>query len=88
MIQGIGINADSNRTDGNLAVLREDLAKFQEAGFDYVEIAAHSLDVIIHGELIPNRLREVSKLVKAYGLKYTLHGPIQRILWIRVRELA
>ncbi|HHT73041.1 MAG TPA: sugar phosphate isomerase/epimerase [Firmicutes bacterium] len=75
MIQGIGINADSNRTDGNLAVLREDLAKFQEAGFDYVEIAAHSLDVIIHGELIPNRLREVSKLVKAYGLKYTLHGP-------------
>lgn len=75
MIQGIGINADSNRIDGNLSVLAEDLQKFLEAGFDYVEIAAHSLDVIIHGKLVPSRLKEVKKLLSSFNLKYTLHGP-------------
>jgi len=75
MIRGIGINADSGRIDGNLDILRADLQKFEEAGFDYAEIAAHSLDVIIHGEVVRERLAEVRKLVSEFRLKYTLHGP-------------
>ena len=75
MIMGIGINADSTRVNGQLSVLQEDLEKFQAAGFGWAEIAAHSLDVIIHGELRKERLQEVKKLLQCFDLRYTLHGP-------------
>ncbi|MGI6149121.1 MAG: sugar phosphate isomerase/epimerase [Firmicutes bacterium] len=84
MIQGIGINADSGRIDGRLDVLEADLRKFAEAGFEWVEIAAHSLDVLVHGSLIPSRLHEVKRLVSSFDLKYTLHCPDPTNLMDRV----
>lgn len=75
MIHGIGINADSGRINGDLAVLRADLEKFHEAGFEWVEIAAHSLDVLLHGKLVQTRLQEVKKVLAPFNFKYTLHGP-------------
>src|SRR5690554_803332 len=75
MTTRVGINADSSRIDGQLPLLKQDLEKFSDAGFDWVEIAAHSLDVIIFGELQKERLQEIKKLLGAFNFGYSLHGP-------------
>lgn len=75
MTTRVGINADSSRIDGQLPLLKQDLEKFSDAGFDWVEIAAHSLDVIIFGELQKGRLQEIKKLLGAFNFGYSLHDP-------------
>ncbi len=72
-IKGIGINADSSRIDGNLEVLREDLACFQRAGFDYVEIPVHGVDAILNGRLNPRQVKRVKEVLARFDLQYTVH---------------
>ncbi|MDP2210556.1 MAG: sugar phosphate isomerase/epimerase [Candidatus Aquicultor sp.] len=74
-VKGFGINADAGRLDGSLDLLARDLRYFQDIGFDYVEIPVHGVEVVRNGELIPERVREVSKLLKEFSLRYTVHAP-------------
>ncbi|AYO30088.1 sugar phosphate isomerase/epimerase [Biomaibacter acetigenes] len=75
MVKGVGINADSSTIDGNLNVLEGMLAFFEQKGFDYVEIPVHGVDCIVNGELMTPRLEKVKRILKSFGLKYTVHAP-------------
>lgn len=74
-IHGIGINADSTRIDGCLDVLRIDLDCFEKTGFDYVELPAHGLDMLVDGKLNTQQLRLIKDIIKDYTFEYTVHSP-------------
>jgi len=73
-IKGIGINAHGGRLDGDLELLEHDLARFQRAGFDYVEIPIHGVDAILNGRLNPRQVKRVKEMLAKFShLKYTTH---------------
>ena len=72
-IKGIGINAHAERIDGDLEVLAHDLAHFQRAGFDYVEIPIHGVDAILNGRLNLRQVRRIKEVLSKFGLRYTVH---------------
>lgn len=73
-IKGIGINAHGGRLDGSLELLEHDLACFQRAGFDYVEIPIHGVDAILNGRLNPRQVKRVKEVLANFPrLKYTAH---------------
>ncbi len=72
-IKGIGINAHAERIDGDLEVLAHDLAHFQRAGFDYVEIPIHGVDAILNGRLNLRQVRRIKEVLSKFGLHYTVH---------------
>jgi sugar phosphate isomerase/epimerase len=74
-IFGIGINADSTRIDGRLDVFKNDLERFEEVGFDYVELPIHGLDLLINGKLNKEQLNLVKEIIKDFPFKYTVHCP-------------
>jgi sugar phosphate isomerase/epimerase len=74
-VKGIGINIHSSRINGELALLQRDLDYFAACGFDYVEIPAHGVDVIIGGRLQPQRLRQVKQILARFPFSYTVHAP-------------
>lgn len=73
-ITGIGINADGGRLNGSLHVLEEDLAFFQQCGFDAVEISTHGLDLVIRGRVYQARLDQVRAITERYPFAYTIHA--------------
>ncbi|MDR3588386.1 MAG: sugar phosphate isomerase/epimerase [Negativicutes bacterium] len=74
-IAGIAINADAGLIDGNLKVLRKELALYQELGFSCVELAPHGLGAIYHGRLNQRRLQELQAILGEYPFRYAVHGP-------------
>ena len=72
-IKGIGINAHASHIDGDLEVLEQDLACFQQAGFDYVEIPVHGVDAILNGRLNPRQVKRIKEVLARFDLKYTVH---------------
>jgi sugar phosphate isomerase/epimerase len=74
-IKGIFINADGDHLGGSLAQLDEDLALFQQTGFDGAEISVHGLDVISGGRLLLDRVDRVRAITGRYDLAYTVHAP-------------
>ena len=74
-IKGIGIDAHSPRLDGRLEVLEHDLALFQRAGFDYVEIPVHGVDAILGGRLHERGVKQVQEVLAKFDLQYTVHSP-------------
>jgi sugar phosphate isomerase/epimerase len=72
-IKGIGINADSTRLDGSLELLEHDLALFQRAGFDYVEIPVHGVDAILNGRLNLRQVERIKEVLAKFDLQYTVH---------------
>lgn len=75
LIKGIGINAHSSRINGDIELLNEDLAYFEEVGFDYVEIPVHGVDGVLGGELNLKSIKKVKKALKKHNLKATVHCP-------------
>jgi sugar phosphate isomerase/epimerase len=75
MREKIGINADSFTINGDLKILEGFLRTFAEAGFAYVEIPVHGLDVIVNGSLSPRRLAETKSMLARYPFSYTVHSP-------------
>jgi sugar phosphate isomerase/epimerase len=74
-ITGICINGDVERLDGNLERLAEDLAYFQQCGFDGVEISVDGLDAIICGRLERSRVDRIRAITEQFDFVYTVHPP-------------
>ena len=74
-VKGVGIDIHSPRINGDLALLQHDLDYFAACGFDYVEIPAHGVDVIVAGRLQPQRLRQVKQILGRFPFSYTVHSP-------------
>lgn len=74
-INGFGINANANRLNGDLDLLKRDLTYFQEVGFDYVDIPIHGIKAERNGQLIVQRVQEISELLKKFPFRYTVHAP-------------
>lgn len=74
-IRGFAINADAGFIDGNLALLKRELAYYHESGFSHVELAPHGVGAIIGGRLERERLREVQALLADQPLGVVVHGP-------------
>jgi sugar phosphate isomerase/epimerase len=72
-IQGIGINAHAGRINGSLEALEGDLARFQRAGFDYVEIPVHGVDAILNGRLNLRQMKRIKEVLSRFDLRYTVH---------------
>ena len=74
-IKGIAINADAGKLDGDLNRLRQSLDYFQNNGYRYVELAPHSMGMIINGGLFKKRMAELLHILAGYPFHYTVHGP-------------
>lgn len=71
----IGINADAGRLDGDLTLLEEDLDLFRSLGFTHVEIPVHGVGVVVNGDLLSERVREVCRILAGFKFQYTVHAP-------------
>ena len=74
-IRGFAINADAGFIDGNLTLLKQELAYYHDIGFSHVELAPHGVGAIIGGRLERERLREVQALLAGQSLGVAVHGP-------------
>lgn len=87
-ISGIAVNADAGYIDGNLGLLRKELAHYREIGFSHVELAPHGVGAIIGGRLERERLREVQTVLNSQPLGVVVHGPNPLNLMNRGPEAA
>jgi sugar phosphate isomerase/epimerase len=76
-ITGISINADSGHLGGSLGQLADDLAFFEQCGFDGVELSIHGLDVVIHGRLQQGQMDRVREITRRFDFIYTVHPPMR-----------
>jgi sugar phosphate isomerase/epimerase len=74
-VKGFGINTDAAHLDGSLDTLARDLEFFAGLGFDYVEIPVHGVGAMAGGRLLPQRVKEVCRLLAKYPFHYTVHSP-------------
>lgn len=72
---GIGINAHSPRINGVLSVLRNDLERFKQFGFDFVEIPVHGVDGVVNGKLNERIMGNLEKILAEFPFKYSVHAP-------------
>jgi len=80
-ITGIGINAHPDHVNGEIERLQEDLQRFQDLGYDYVEIPIDVVDVVYCGRLNHDRMADLKALLGSFNLRYTVHAP--RVLDLR-----
>ncbi|HID56942.1 TPA: sugar phosphate isomerase/epimerase [Candidatus Poribacteria bacterium] len=71
----IGLNIDSRRIDGDLELLRRDLALIKEQGFDVVEIPVNGLDAIVNGTLRRKQVERIKAVLDQFELEYAVHAP-------------
>ncbi|MCL4516395.1 MAG: sugar phosphate isomerase/epimerase [Firmicutes bacterium] len=71
----IGISADFTLDGNDLQRLEEDLDFYASAGFRYVELRAHSLDLIVNGRLNRAAVAKVLPILERSGLRFTVHCP-------------
>lgn len=68
-----GISIYVSRSE-SLMALRERLERIRVAGFTHAELRASSLDVVIDGQLRPERVDLLQRALEGTGLGYSLHG--------------
>ncbi len=73
-ITGIGINADGGRLNGSLLTLEEDLAFFQQCGYQAVELSVPGLDLIVRGKVHQTRLDRVRAITERFPFEYSIHA--------------
>lgn len=73
--KGIGIDAHSPRINGVLSRLEDDLKRFEQFGFNYVEIPVHGVDGIINGRLNDRVIGKLINILAKFSFKYTVHAP-------------
>lgn len=74
-IRGIGIDIPDTQVDGSRHVLVEELARAQSLGFTLAELSLPSLNVIMNGELIPQRVAAIQAAIAPFDLRYSVHAP-------------
>ena len=74
-IHNIGINIGDDVVDGRRARLTAALARAQRHGYTLAELGISGLNVIIHGELVPQRLAAIQRTLAPFDLRYSVHAP-------------
>ncbi len=74
-IHAIGIDIPDTQVDGSRRALVEELAQAQSLGFTLAELSIPSLNVIINGNLIPQRVEAIREAIARYDLRYSVHAP-------------
>ncbi len=74
-VHGLGIDIPDQRVDGRRQVLVDELTHAQNVGFSLAELSIPSLNVIINGELIPQRAETIKQAVAPFDLRYSVHAP-------------
>jgi sugar phosphate isomerase/epimerase len=76
-ITGLCINSDAVHLNGSLSRLADDLAFFQQCGYDGVELSVPGLDVVINGRLRRPQLDRIRAITGRYPFVYTAHSPMR-----------
>ena len=74
-VHGLGVDIPDTQVDGRRQVLTETLAEAQSAGYTLAELSLPSLNVIINGELIPQRVDAIRETLAPFELRYSVHAP-------------
>ena len=74
-VHGLGIDIPDKLIDGRRQVLIDTLTHAQTVGFSVAELPIPGLNVIMNGELIPQRLEAVRKTIAPFDLRYSVHAP-------------
>ena len=74
-IHGLGIDIPDTQVDGSRRVLVDALAQAQSVGFTLAELSIPSLNVIMNGELIPQRVDAIRQAIEPFDLRYSVHAP-------------
>ena len=74
-VQGIGIDIPDNQVDGRRQVLIDTLKQARAAGFTLAELSIPSLNVIMNGELIPERVAAIQASIAPFDLRFSVHAP-------------
>ena len=74
-VRGIGIDIPDAQVDGRRQVLVDELSRAQSLGFTLAEVSIPSLNVIMNGELIPERVAAIQGCVAPFELRYSVHAP-------------
>jgi sugar phosphate isomerase/epimerase len=76
-ITGLSINSDAVHPNGSLSRLVDDLAFFQQCGYDGVELSVPSLDVVINGRLRRPQLDRIRAITGRHSFIYSIHAPMR-----------
>ena len=73
-IHGIGKDVSDSYIVGRLARLEESLTYYTQLGYTVAEVPIGGLNVVINGQLLPQRVKMVKEVLSRYPLRYTVHG--------------
>lgn len=74
-IHRLGIDIPDMQVDGSRRVLVEALEQAQSLGFTLAELSIPSLNVIMNGELISQRVEAIQQAIAPFDLRYSVHAP-------------
>ena len=74
-VHGLGVDIPDTQVDGRRQVLIDTLAEAQSAGYTLAELSLPSLNVIMNGELIPQRVEAIRETLAPFDLRYSVHAP-------------
>ncbi len=74
-VHGLGVDIPDTQVDGRRQVLIDTLAEAQSAGYTLAELSIPSLNIIINGELIPQRVEAIRETLALFDLRYSVHAP-------------
>ena len=74
-VHNLGIDIPDTRVDGRRQILIDELAHAQTVGFGLAELSMPSLNVIINGELISQRVETIRQALAPFDLRYSVHAP-------------
>jgi len=74
-IHALGIDVPDKKVDGRRQILIDTLSQARSAGFSLAELSIPSLNVIMNGELAPQRLEAIKNVTTRFDLRYSVHAP-------------
>lgn len=74
-VLGLGVDIPDTQVAGSRRVLIEALAHVQSKGYKLAELSLPSLNVIINGELVPQRVAAIKQALQPFDLRYSAHAP-------------
>ncbi len=74
-IHRLGIDIPDTQVDGSRRVLVEALEQAQSLGFTLAELSIPSLNVIMNGELVSQRVDAIQQAIAPFDLRYSVHAP-------------